>query len=368
MDKSLTPMMQQYCEIKNNYPNQLLFYRMGDFYELFFEDAIKASQILGICLTHRGQKDGKPIPMAGVPYHAVEAYLNKLLKANETCVICEQKGEPKASKGPVHREVVKILSPGTLTEESMLDPSSENMIAAICQREQEFGLAALELSTGQFVLLDCPQLYLAINELERLKPVELICSLELKQQLKLSYSPNFQAYDLNEKNTLSNLEVLNLNFPHLSEYSQDSIAFLAAGTLFEFVQITQKCSLKHIQAPHFELIEEAVIIDPMTRKNLELELNSSNPHNPNLFSILNNTMTAAGSRLLKRWLNRPIREINKLESRLNAIENILDLNQFDQLQILLKSIFDIERILSRDRKSTRLNSSHSGESRMPSSA
>jgi DNA mismatch repair protein MutS len=171
---SHTPMMQQYLRIKSNYPDMLMFYRMGDFYELFFDDAHKAARLLNITLTHRGQSSGKPIPMAGVPYHAAEAYLAKLVKQGESVVICEQIGDPATSKGPVARKVTRILTPGTVSDEALLDERHNNILAAVYQRDDHYGIATLEIASGRFHLCQVEGHTELINELARVHPAELL--------------------------------------------------------------------------------------------------------------------------------------------------------------------------------------------------
>ncbi|MFT4714190.1 MAG: DNA mismatch repair protein MutS [Candidatus Azotimanducaceae bacterium] len=346
-----TPMMQQFMKIKANHADELLFYRMGDFYELFFDDAKKAADILDITLTARGSSAGQPIPMCGVPFHAADGYLAKLVKHGVSVAICEQIGDPATSKGPVERKVVRIITPGTLTEESLLDASRDNSIAAIYASANAFGLASLELSSGRFEVIELDSEEALISELHRVNPAELILCEDHKYPLNAENRVGVRRrpvweFDLDAANT-----VLTKQFGtrDLTGFGCDGLttAISAAGCLLSYVQETQLAPLPHIQGLTPLNREDMVQIDAASRRNLELDTNISGGHSNTLFEIIDKTSTAMGSRLLKRWINRPIRTRQVLNRRLDAIEFLADSYRYETLQAHLKKIGDIERITTR---------------------
>ncbi|MFT6434004.1 MAG: DNA mismatch repair protein MutS [Candidatus Azotimanducaceae bacterium] len=344
-------MMQQFMKIKANHADELLFYRMGDFYELFFDDAKKAADILDITLTARGSSAGQPIPMCGVPFHAADGYLAKLVKHGVSVAICEQIGDPATSKGPVERKVVRIITPGTLTEESLLDASRDNSIAAIYASANAFGLASLELSSGRFEVIELDSEEALISELHRVNPAELILCEDHKYPLNAENRVGVRRrpvweFDLDAANT-----VLTKQFGtrDLTGFGCDGLttAISAAGCLLSYVQETQLAPLPHIQGLTPLNREDMVQIDAASRRNLELDTNISGGHSNTLFEIIDKTSTAMGSRLLKRWINRPIRTRQVLNRRLDAIEFLADSYRYETLQAHLKKIGDIERITTR---------------------
>jgi DNA mismatch repair protein MutS len=344
-------MMQQFMKIKANHADELLFYRMGDFYELFFDDAKKAADILDITLTARGSSAGQPIPMCGVPFHAADGYLAKLVKQGVSVAICEQIGDPATSKGPVERKVVRIITPGTLTEESLLDASRDNSIAAIYASANAFGLASLELSSGRFEVIELDSEEALISELHRVNPAELILCEDQKYPLNAENRAGVRRrpvweFDLDAANT-----VLTKQFGtrDLTGFGCDGLttAISAAGCLLSYVQETQLAPLPHIQGLTPLNREDMVQIDAASRRNLELDTNISGGHSNTLFEIIDKTSTAMGSRLLKRWINRPIRTRQVLNRRLDAIEFLADSYRYETLQAHLKKIGDIERITTR---------------------
>ncbi|OJV87816.1 MAG: DNA mismatch repair protein MutS [Gammaproteobacteria bacterium 39-13] len=345
-----TPMMQQYLKIKAEHPHQLLFYRMGDFYELFFEDAKKAAELLDITLTARGHTAGQSIPMAGVPFHAAENYLARLLQAGEPVAICEQIGDPNTSKGPVERKVVRILTPGTVTDEALLDAKYENLLVAIAQDKTLFGIATLELSSGRFVLQEVDTLQALRTQLERLNPAELLIeensALEILKGKTLVHKRPKWDFDYT---TASRQLCLQLNTKNLKAFECEhlKVAITAAGCLLRYVQETQRTGLPHIHKISFENPNDYVQVDLHTRRNLELVQNLQGSRENTLISILDNTTTPMGSRLLVRWLNQPLRNQKMLQTRQQAITTFLNNGCIDPLQLLLKQVGDVERILGR---------------------
>jgi len=346
-----TPMMQQYLGIKSQHQDILLFYRMGDFYELFFSDAKKVARLLDITLTARGQSNGEPIPMAGVPFHSVEPYIAKLVKLGESIAICEQIGDPSTSKGPVERAVSRIITPGTITDESLLTERQDNLLAALQFENNVFGLATLDLSTGRFLLSELETTTGILSELERLKPAELLVNESINYDILNNDFPKHQkqAPWLFDQENAHMLLCRQFGTKDLKAFDCESLgaAISAAGCLLEYVKETQKTALPHIQSIKTERIEDSVIMDASTRRNLEIEYNLSRTNENTLTSLIDNTATAMGGRLIRRWLNRPIRDRNILNDRLNGIERVIQQNTTDDLFDTLKSVGDIERILAR---------------------
>lgn len=354
-------MMQQFLSIKSKHPNHLLFYRMGDFYELFFADAQKASKLLDLTLTHRGQSAGEPIPMAGLPYHAADRYLAKLLKLGESVAICEQIGDPATSKGPVDRQVVRIITPGTVTDEALLDSSTDNLIICVHQikikEKIHIGLAQLDMSSGRFQVEHLDSVEALFAELARLKPAELLTSpiiasgsSDVMAQLE-SYCASVQERYPWE------FEISNAKKSLLTQFKKEKCRLLieslsqveigAAGALLAYVQETQRCACPHIHTLMLERSDETIILDPNTRRNLELVQNMRGTTENTLFSVLNTTKTPMGSRLLARWLMKPLRQIATIEARLSAVAEIKATNLDERLSELLKQVGDMERVLAR---------------------
>lgn len=346
-----TPMMQQYLSIKAEYPEMLVFYRMGDFYELFFSDAEKASRLLNITLTKRGKSDGKPIPMAGIPYHAAENYLAKLVKQGESVAICEQIGDPATSKGPVERKVMRVVTPGTVTDEALLEERRDNLLAALYESEDQFGLATLDLSSGRFII---QQLYTGealSGELERLRPAELLLVEDYTPPGEfhlpggITHRPIWH-FDLE---TAERLLTRQFGTRDLGGFgcTDQPLAIAAAGCLMQYVNDTQQSALPHIRGLSVERREETVIIDAATRRNLELDHSLSGQNQHTLAGIMDRTVTPMGSRMLRRWINRPLRDLEKVRSRHDAIGQLLNQQAHTDLKDVLQGIGDIERILAR---------------------
>ncbi len=349
--KEPTPMMRQYLAIKALHPDQLLFYRMGDFYEMFYDDAIRGAKLLQLTLTHRGQSGGEPIPMAGVPYHAVDNYLARLVKLGESIAICEQIGDPALSKGPVERQVTRIITPGTLFEESLLEATKETLLLAIFERKQVFGLAYVEVSSGRFMASECIGVDALNNELERLDASEILIQSSQTLCSYLSEHPCVRIrpeWEFNQKQAYTDL-CTQLQTAHLDAFAIDNMpcALTAAGALLQYLKTTQKQALPHIKHLAIDNHHEHVILDSQTLKNLELVKTINDKSNTSFFSHINHTKTAFGARELKRWLTHPIRNKDMIVDRQRAISYLLTNNHFEDIAWQLKHVGDIERISSR---------------------
>ena len=346
-----TPMMAQYLKIKREHPDVLLFYRMGDFYELFFDDARRAAQLLDITLTARGQSGGKPIPMAGVPYHSAEGYLARLVKSGESVAICEQMGDPATSKGPVDRQVVRIVTPGTLHDEALLDARRDNLLLALHCQGERWGLAWLELSSGRFSVLEVDGEADMLAEVHRLQPAELLVgdAQDLPPALAERAGLKRQSgwlYDLESATRLlcdqfAVADLRGFGCAHLE------CALTAAGVLIDYARDTQRSRLPHVTQLGIENRDDAVVIDAASRRNLEIDVNLGGGSENTLASVLDTTATAMGSRLLKRWLNRPLRDREQVAGRQGAVQLLLHDDLFETLRANLKPIGDVERILAR---------------------
>lgn len=346
-----TPMMQQYLRIKSQHPGVLLFYRMGDFYEMFYDDARRAASLLDITLTARGQSAGQPIPMAGVPFHSVEGYLAKLVRKGESVAICEQIGDPAKSKGPVERQVVRIITPGTLTDEALLDERQETLAAAVARDGERFGLAWLDLAAGRFTILESQGRTALAAELERLKPAELLMSESDRdaELLRTGTTVRTRPPWYFELASASRLLTDQLGTLDLKGFGADDLplAICAAGALLQYVRDTQKAAVPHIRALHVEERTEALVMDAATRRNLELDTSLSSNPDATLFALIDQCVTAMGSRQLRRWLNRPLTDQPTLRNRYQALGALIDGRRFEALREQLHGIGDIERILAR---------------------
>ncbi|WP_370259322.1 DNA mismatch repair protein MutS [Idiomarina sp.] len=345
-----TPMMQQYLRIKAEHPDMLLFYRMGDFYELFYDDAKRAAQLLDISLTKRGASNGEPIPMAGVPYHAVENYLARLVTRGESVAICEQIGDPATSKGPVERKVVRILTPGTITDESLLNDKQQNLLSAICEIKAGFSLATLELSSGRFWLSQPQSREQLAAELQRLQPAELLYPEGMNlTQLPLAHC-RCRKRSPWEFDTDTAFKLLTQQFAtrHLEGFgfSEQDPILGSAGAVMHYVQDTQRAALPHIRAIMREPTDDAIILDAATRRNLELN-QSTQGESTHLTAVLDETVCAMGSRNFQRWLQRPLRDHAILNQRYDAVTALHAEDRYLSLREQLKTITDIERIVAR---------------------
>ena len=345
-----TPMMQQYLAIKSEHPHELLFYRMGDFYELFYDDAEAASKLLDITLTSRGKSAGEAIPMAGVPYHAAESYLARLVKAGRSVAIAEQIGDPATSKGPVEREVVRIVTPGTLTDESLLEARQDALILAIAVNKTSYGLAWLDVSSGRFLVSEVTDKVALEAEVARLAPAEILVPESsylaeepwhgaLRRQPDWRFDETGAREDLQRQFQTRDLDGFGCG--------DLTVAVAAAGALLSYVKDTQRSDLPHIRAIHLESQSGAVILDAATRRNLEIDLTLNGGEEHTLFAVYDSTVTAMGARHLRRWLHRPINDRGEIEGRLDAVESMVLEYRFEPLREALKEIADLERILSR---------------------
>ncbi len=346
-----TPVMRQYLRVKAEHPDILVFYRMGDFYELFYDDARKAARLLDITLTQRGQSAGGPIPMAGVPYHAAESYLAKLVRLGESVAICEQMGDAAAAKGPVDRKVVRIITPGTLTDEALLEERRDNLLAAVHDSGTLYGIAVLDLSSGRFALLEADGDEGLHAELERLKPAELLFGEDTVLPRAFTQRPGARRRPPWHFDTVTATRLLTAQFRthDLSGFGCESmsVAIAAAGALLQYVQETQRTALPHITGLTTERRDDALILDAATRRNLEIETNLAGRSEHTLAGVMDHTVTAMGSRLLRRWLNRPLRDQALLRKRYHCVAALQEDRRHESLRETLNSVGDIERILAR---------------------
>ena len=346
-----TPMMQQYLRIKAEHPHELVFYRMGDFYELFFDDAQKASEILDITLTARGKSGGEPIPMAGIPYHAAEGYLAKLVQQGQSIAICEQIGDPTESKGPVERKVMRIVTPGTITDEALLEAGKDNLLIAIHFANERYGIASLDLGSGRFTVIEIDEYAALLAEIERLNPAEILINQVLQHRGLTEHRSGVrhrEPWEF-ELDTAERILCEQFKTHDLSAFACEGLATAigAAGCVLSYAKETQRTALPHITRIQTEVRDDTVVMDSATRRNLEIDTNLSGGDSHTLFDLLNTASTSMGSRLLCRWLNRPLRQKTVLDARQSAIGSLLEQYRFEPLRDELKVIGDLERILSR---------------------
>ncbi len=352
-------MMQQFLRIKAESKESLLFYRMGDFYELFYEDAKIASEILDITLTSRGKADNQPIPMCGIPYHAADRYLAKLVQAGQSISICEQIGDPATSKGPVERKVVRVITPGTVSDESLLDENHDNCLVAVSGKNtfeekkavSQYGIALMNISSGRFVLTEVVGYETLLSELERVKPAELLISEDLletdseiaKYTIRKRPVWEFEA-DTARRSLCEHFQVKDLSIFSCEGFTK---GIEAAGCLLHYAKETQKAELPHIQGIKVELPGESVILDTASRRNLEIDVNLAGSKENTLISIIDSTCTPMGKRLLSRWINRPLRERAELEARQKTVDSFIEQFRFEGIRELIKGFGDLERIFAR---------------------
>ena len=345
-----TPMMQQYFAIKREHLSDLLFYRMGDFYELFYEDARTAAEVLDITLTARGKSGGEPIPMAGVPYHAAENYLARLVKQGFSVAIAEQIGDPATSKGPVERQVVRIVTPGTLSDESLLDASNDALLLALCSQESHHGLAWVDVSSGRFLVTEVIGEEALQAEIERLSPAEVLIAegslyAALSGRRGVRYQPPWTFEEAAARRALHS----QFQTQDLKGFGCDglTLALSAAGCLLEYLKDTQRGDLPHLQGMREEKLSDSVLLDAATRRNLEIDCNLNGGEEHTLFAVIDSTVTAMGTRHLRRWLHRPINNEAELQRRHDAVSALIHNYQFDSVRAALRPICDMERILTR---------------------
>ncbi len=356
-----TPMMQQYLRLKQQAQSYLLFYRMGDFYELFYEDAEKGAKLLNLTLTQRGLSNGQPVPMAGVPFHAVEGYLARLVALGESVAICEQVGDPNKSRGPVERKIVRYITPGTLTDEALLPQRADKSIAAIYAQSQRgtqrYGLAWMNLASGRFRVEECDEAMLDAL-LSRIEPAELLHADSQPYTEILPHITHSSTADWYfERDNAQHFLLKHFQIDSLSSFGiQDlPLAICAAGALLRYVTETQSSELSHIQHIQQEHSSEFVILDSITRKNLELTSTLSGEDSPTLFSVIDHCCTPMGARLLRRWVHHPLRDNQIIFERQERIQALiqpageLEWPSFGihDLHAALKHFPDIERIATR---------------------
>lgn len=344
-------MMMQYLQLKAQNPDILLFYRMGDFYELFYDDAKRAAALLDISLTKRGQSAGEPIPMAGVPYHAVEGYLAKLVALGESVAICEQVGDPKTLKGPVERKVVRIVTPGTVSDEALLHERQDNLVAAVYEEKGTFAIASLDMTSGRFLMSELPSKEALAAELQRLQPAEILYAEDFSAASILNNYKGLRRRPVWEFELVTAIQLLNRQFgtQSLAGFGVEKavIALCAAGCVLHYAQETQRTALPHINSIKLAQHSDTILLDAATRRNLELTQNLAGGTENTLAAVLDKCVTPMGSRLLKRWIHQPIRDYAKLEGRQQTIAAFIQYDRVSELQPLLQQVGDMERILAR---------------------
>jgi DNA mismatch repair protein MutS len=342
-----TPVMQQYLRIKARHPDILVLYRMGDFYELFYEDAERAAALLDITLTARGSSAGAPVKMAGVPVHALEQYLAKLVKLGESVAICEQIGDPATSKGPVERKVTRIVTPGTLTDSGLLDDKADNVLLALARDRAGVGLAWLTLASGELRVAEIAPQALA-NELRRIAPAEILVADGSAELEGIDAAPQTRLPEWHfevERGTKMLLETLGA--ASLAGYGCEdlTLAIGACGALLEYAKRTQGQALAHVTAVTAERAGAYVRLDAATRRNLELTETLRGEVSPTLFSLLDRCAAGMGSRLLRHWLHHPLRDRTTLAARHEAVDRLLD--AAGSVHAALRGFADVERIAAR---------------------
>jgi DNA mismatch repair protein MutS len=341
--------MQQYFRIKSEFPDTLLLFRMGDFYEVFYDDARRAARLLDITLTTRGESGGAPIPMAGVPHHALDNYLARLVRQGESAAICEQVSDPVPGKGLVERKVVRVVTPGTITEEALLESRRENLLAALATSGREIALAWLELASGRFTVRPLRSMDEVEAQLERLQPSELL----IEEGLELPFSrregtrerPPWK-YDSRQAGKLLCEQFVTKD---LRGFGIEDLptAISAAGVLLDYVQETQRTALPHLRGIQLEQAGEFLHLDAVSRRNLEIETSLGGERDPTLVGIMDTSVTAMGGRLLRRWIGNPLCNRERLQCRHRAIGALLEESAHETLRAEFRGVGDVERILSR---------------------
>jgi len=342
-------MMQQYLRIKAEHRDSLLFYRMGDFYEMFFDDATRAAALLDIVLTSRGQSNGEAIPMAGVPAHSADSYIARLARMGESIAICEQIGSQPPSGGPVKREVVRVVTPGTLTDEALLESGADNLVAAAYEKDGRYGLAWMELSSGSFSITECAGMEELRGEMQRLRPAELLFNEGARLPDSLPDAPamherrGWQFSASSAKKSLAD----QFRVHSLDGFGAEGMdrAIAAAGCLLDYARDTQRGALPHVRALRVERPAEALLMDAATRRNLELDRSLSGRDEHTLAGVMDRCATPMGSRMLRRWIHRPLRSHEALRSRYQALEAMREAGQ--DWRPAIRQAGDLERVLAR---------------------
>jgi DNA mismatch repair protein MutS len=358
MPPKLSPMMERYQEVKRENPGSLLLFRMGDFYELFYEDAQNAARVLGLTLTSRDKSSDNPIPMAGFPYHQLDNYLQKLIRAGFRAAICDQVEDPKTARGLVRREVTRVITPGTLTDEELLEPGESNFLACMAPSRSRIGLAWLELSTGRFLVTDLEPAQLQ-DELARIRPSECLVPEQVVDEQQLPFiRPDLGGPLLTPRPAwcFAKDEALRLLTEHFRvrtlegfDIDESSPAVAAAGALLQYVSETQRTSIPHITSIATWHRGRYLVIDEATRRSLELTHTIRDGRRENtLLGVMDKTLTPMGTRMLADWLSSPLRDIRQIGQRLDAVQELTQESDLrDQLNGTLKQIYDLQRLTSR---------------------
>src|SRR5262245_8690433 len=348
-----TPMMQQYLRIKAQHPDTLLLYRMGDFYELFYDDAERASRLLDITLTQRGASAGAPVKMAGVPVHAVDQYVARLLKIGESVAICEQIGDPAAAKGPVERQVTRVITPGTLSDAALLDDKRENVLLAIASEQHLVGIAWLSVASGDFRVLETAPDNLS-SELERLSPAEILLPEGSDRLLPPSLEVpvrRLPAWTFDRDSAVRNLS-RQFGTRGLGAFGSETLgpALGAAGALLDYCRATQGGELPHVCSLRVEHQSDFLRLDAVSRRNLEISETLRGEAQPTLLSLLDTCASSMGSRLLRHVLHHPLRDRRAVDARLDAVDALAGpggAGSYEAVRAILKRAADVERIAAR---------------------
>ena len=352
-----SPGIQQYVDIKAGHPDILLFYRMGDFYELFFEDAHRAHKLLDITLTSRGQANGEPIPMAGVPAHAADTYLARLLRQGESVAICEQIGDPATGRGPVERKVTRVLTPGTVTDEALLQERRDNLLCGLVAGQKRFGIASLDMTSGDFVVREVEGREALTAELVRLQPAELLVRDDIHPLDLAAFGENALDPTLVKRRPPWHFEPVSAERALCEQFGTQSLegfgcagwelAVGAAGAVLNYAQESQRGGVPHLRGLRTERQDEAIVLDAATRRNLELVQSIAGDAKHTLLGVMDRTSTPMGGRLLRRWLGRPLRDHQRLRERHHFVAALLYGRWHLALRDALRAIGDLERILTR---------------------
>ncbi len=346
-----TPLMRQFFAAKAEHPDVLLFFRMGDFYELFYDDARKAARLLDITLTQRGSSGGAPIPMAGVPVHAYEGYLARLVALGESVAICEQIGDPALAKGLVERKVVRIVTPGTVTDEALLQERRDTLLMAVARGRKAIGLAWADLAGGRFRVTEVADEEALLSEIARLEPAELLIPDEdgWPEALNARTGARRRAPWLFDGESAQRALCRFFGTRNLEGFGVQTMhaAVAAAGALLGYVEETQKQSLPHLQSLAAESSDETIAMNAATRRHLELDQHAEGRMQHTLLGVLDSTCTPMGGRLLRRWLHRPLRDHGILRARHDAVGLLIDTGAHEPLREALRGFGDVERILTR---------------------
>src|SRR5262245_31097145 len=343
--------MRQFFAAKAEHPDVLLFFRMGDFYELFYDDERKAARLLDITLTQRGSSAGQPIPMAGVPVHAYEGYLARLVALGESVAICEQIGDPAAAKGLVERKVVRIVTPGTVTDEALLSERRDTLLLALSRDKRGYGLAWMDLSSGRFLVNEVDTDDALEAELARLEPAEVLVPDEaawpeavMSRTGMRRRAPWLFDADSGRRQLLQFFGLHDLTGFGIEDRPR---AIAAAGALLGYVEETQKQRLPHLTSIAVESGDGAIAMNAATRRHLELDTRVDGDTRTTLLGVLDSTITPMGGRLLRRWLHRPLRDRAPLRLRHQAVATLAESGAGDRLRERFRALGDLERILSR---------------------